>query len=126
MCQVGFSEKLADPLATRSACIALKHVAAAKQRPSEARLSAAFAALARTAAAAAVREAGWYSAAEAAVNAIYALHPQPSLLCEAILRQLANAALTKTGTEGRSSTDHLGPCNSLRLGLLQRNGHRLF
>lgn len=96
MWQVGFSKRRVDPLATRNACIALKHLAAAKKRPSEARLRPAYAALAQTAAGpAGLPEAGWYSAAEAAITAIYALHPRPTPLCEAVLRLLGRTALVE-------------------------------
>jgi len=39
-------------------------------------------------------EEGWYSVAEAAVTALYALHPQPAQLCEAVLRSMAKSAMT--------------------------------
>lgn len=40
----------------------------------------------------ALPQTAWYSAAEAAVRAIYALHPAPSALMGALLRRLAESA----------------------------------
>lgn len=42
-----------------------------------------------------VQPAAWYSAAEAATAAIYALHPAPGALCAAIVHQLAGPAISE-------------------------------
>lgn len=52
----------------------------------------AYAALTRVVVASNLPEASWYSAAEAALTAIYALHPSPEHLSAAALRHLAKAA----------------------------------
>ena len=97
--QVGFSDAAPDAGATRAACVALRHLAAAgaAHRPDSLALQPAFAKLAATVAAGGARqrlpEAGWYGAAEAAVAAVYALHPAPDALCAALLRRLAAGAL---------------------------------
>lgn len=51
-----------------------------------------YAALAAVVVASPLPEAAWYSAAEAALTALYALHPAPEHLSAAILRHLARAA----------------------------------
>lgn len=52
-------------------------------------------------------EAAWYSAAEAALTAIYALHPAPEHLSAAVLRHLARAAFVpaadQTAEQGEDS-----------------------
>ncbi|CAL8472231.1 g11773 [Coccomyxa elongata] len=101
--QVGFNVKRPDPLTARSACMALRHLAAAAARPAEARLRPAYVALAAAITGvgpAGAADGGWYTVAEAAVTALYALHPQPSALCEAALRHLALEALTPAGVPG--------------------------
>lgn len=54
----------------------------------------AYAALTRVVVASNLPEASWYSAAEAALTAIYALHPSPEHLSAAALRHLAKAAFS--------------------------------
>ena len=51
-----------------------------------------YAALAGVVVASPLPEAAWYSAAEAALTALYALHPAPEHLSAAVLRHLARAA----------------------------------
>ena len=51
-----------------------------------------YAALTRVVVASPLPEDGWYSAAEAALTALYALHPAPEHLSAAVLRHLARAA----------------------------------
>ena len=45
-------------------------------------------------------ESGWYGAAEEAVAAVYALHPEPARLAAAVLERLAAAALGRLGAAG--------------------------
>lgn len=59
-----------------------------------------FAALVRTVVASPLPEAGWFSAAEAAVTALYALHPSPEHLSAAMLRHLARAAFSPAAAAG--------------------------
>lgn len=51
-----------------------------------------YAALTRVVVASPLPEAAWYSAAEAALTALYALHPSPEHLSAAVLKRLARAA----------------------------------
>ena len=92
--QVGFSKQCPDALTRRSACAALSQLARAGSRVPEERLLAAHQALTGSLVASGLPEEGWYSVAEAAVCALYALHPQPAQLCEAVLRSMAKAAMT--------------------------------
>ncbi len=51
--------------------------------------------------------------AEAAVTAIYALHPQPAALCEAALRGLAADALSPAAAAGAAAaSEEAGGCVS--------------
>ena len=50
-------------------------------------------------------EASWYSAAEAAITAIYALHPAPEHLSGAILKHLARAAFAAGGGAADGAAD---------------------
>ena len=103
--QVGFSEQCPDALTRRSACAALSQLTRAGCRVPEDRLLAAHRALAGSLVASGLPEEGWYSVAEAAVCALYALHPQPAQLCEAVLRSMAKAAMTAIqGGEGTHSS----------------------
>lgn len=98
--QVGFSKERPDALTRRSACAALSQLARAGGRVPEERLRAAHSALTGALVASGLPEEGWYSVAEAAVCALYALHPQPSQLCEAVLRSVAKSALAANGGGG--------------------------
>lgn len=60
----------------------------------DAQLPRIFAVLVRAVVASPLPEVGWYSAAEAAVTALYALHPSPEHLSAAMLRHLALAAFS--------------------------------
>lgn len=46
----------------------------------------------------ALSEEGWYSAAEASLKALFALHPQPVALCTALLKKMGQA--TFQGLDG--------------------------
>ena len=103
--QVGFSEQCPDAHTRRSACAALSQLTQAGSRVPEERLLAAHRALTGSLVASGLPEEGWYSVAEAAVCALYALHPQPAQLSEAMLRSLAKSAMAAIqGGEGWSAT----------------------
>ena len=73
----------------------------AGSRVPEDQLLAAHRALTGSLVASGLPEEGWYSVAEAAVCALYALHPQPAQLCEAVLRSMAKSAMAANqGGEG--------------------------
>ena len=91
--QVGFSEQCPDALTRRSACAALSQLTRAGGRVPEDQLLAAHRALTGSLVASGLPEEGWYSVAEAAVCALYALHPQPAQLCEAVLRSMVKSAM---------------------------------
>ena len=101
--QVGFSQQCLDALARRSACTALSQLARAGARLPDSRLRAAHKALTGALVAPGLPEAGWYGVAEAAVSALYAVHPQPAQLCEAVLRSLARSAMAAIGEGNLSS-----------------------
>ena len=100
--QVGFSQQCPDALARRSACAALSQLARAGARLPDSRLRATHEALTGALVAPGLPEAGWYGVAEAAVSALYAVHPQPAQLCEAVLRSMAKSAMAAIG-EGEAS-----------------------
>ena len=98
---MGFSEQCQDALTRRSACTALSQLTRAGIRVPEDQLLAAHRALTGSLVASELPEEGWYSVAEAAVCALYALHPQPAQLCEAVLRSMAKSAMAAIqGGEG--------------------------
>ena len=90
--QIAFGRHQRDALVVRHACIALQRVAQMQTRPSPDRLQAAAAGLMLVLVGSPLEEDGWYSAAEAALKGIYALHPAPEAVATAVLRRLATAA----------------------------------
>ena len=94
---MGFSRQCLDALTRRSACAALSQLARKGARLPDSRLRTAHEALTGALVASGLPEAGWYGVAEAAVSALYAVHPQPAQLCEAVLRSLAKSAMAAIG-----------------------------
>ncbi|KAK9823736.1 hypothetical protein WJX72_005030 [[Myrmecia] bisecta] len=90
--KIGF-EQQRDPLVTRSACLALQCLQPASDAAAQAALQPVFQALTRVLVASPLPDAGWYSAAEAAMAAIYTLHPAPQALCSAVLQHTAASVL---------------------------------
>ena len=107
--QVGFSKQCPDALTRRSACTALSQLTRAGSRVPEDQLLAAHRALTGSLVASGLPEEGWYSVAEAAVCALYALHPQPAQLCEAVLRSMVKSAMAaiQKGEGCPSHKEHL-------------------
>ena len=100
---MGFSQQCPDALTRRSACAALSQLARAGARLPDSRLRAVHEALTGALVAPKLPETGWYGVAEAAVSALYAVHPQPAQLCEAVLRSLAKSAMAAIGEGDLSS-----------------------
>lgn len=67
-----------------------------------------YAALTRVVVASPLPEAAWYSAAEAALTAIYTLHPAPEHLSGAILKHLARAAFAGAGADAEPEASTAG------------------
>lgn len=93
--QVGLSDNQNDALAARHACNALRHMAslpaeeaAAPEQIDEA-IEAAVRVVLRPPEADEAANDAWYSAAEAAVTALFALHPAPQLLASSLTQSLA-------------------------------------
>ena len=101
--QIAFGRHQRDALVVRHACIALQRMAQMQTRPSPNRLQAAAAGLVLVLVGSPLEEDGWYSAAEAALKGIYALHPAPEAVATAVLRRLATAAFG-TGDLPRQSS----------------------
>lgn len=84
-------------MSARYACVALRHVSTLARQTADspkASLSAVYDALVRTILRpATLDDAGWYSVAEAAVSALFALHPTPQNVCSDIAGVLAGLAL---------------------------------
>ena len=89
--QVGFSN-IGDALVTRQACIALSQLSRLPERLPHSSMQAVYKALAHTLLSDSLPSSTWYTAAEAAVTAVYALHPAPQELAQAVLSQLGKAA----------------------------------
>ena len=91
--QVGFSNQHRDALVTRQACIALTQLATTSDKPSHTSLQAVYKALTRALLSDGLPDSTWYTAAEAAVTALYAVHPAPQELAQVIVARLGKAAL---------------------------------
>lgn len=102
LAQVGFSPQLEDAWLARYGALTLTHMAPVLQRSPAAGLSKAYAALSRVVVASRLPERNWYSAAESALGALYALHPSPSDMAQALLGHMAQAAL-QTAASGDAS-----------------------
>ena len=89
---MGLSARQKDPMVIRQTCIALHSLAQLPLLPSAGALKPVFAGLARTLLATNLSETGWYSAAEAALKALYLLHPAPGIIASAVLRKMAASA----------------------------------
>ena len=91
--QVGFSTQHRDALVTRQACIALTQLATTSDKPSHTSLQPVYKALTRALLSHGLPDSTWYTAAEAAVTALYAVHPAPQELAQVIVARLGRAAL---------------------------------
>ncbi len=92
--RLGFaSGRAADALTSRHACVALQRLAENLNNGFyEGVRTQIYAALTRTVVASPFPESSWYSAAEAAITALYNLHPSPEHICTAIVRHIASNA----------------------------------
>lgn len=92
--RLGFaSGRAADALTSRHACVALQRLAENINNGFyEGVRTQIYAALTRTVVASPFPESSWYSAAEAAITALYNLHPAPEHICAAIVRKIAYTA----------------------------------
>ncbi len=91
--QVGFSSQHKDALITRQACIALTQLASMPDRPSHSSMQPVYKALMRTLLSDSLPDSLWYTAAEAAVTAVYALHPAPQELAQVVVHRQGKVAL---------------------------------
>lgn len=111
---VGFSEAAKeDPVLTKASCSLLRALAP-KAGASHVHFPlksdhAAFSHLAQLLTASPLPEAGWYAVAEEAIATIYALHPHPETLVEAVLQGMAaySCVETKDGYADASSLSRL-------------------
>ena len=95
--QVGFSSSHRDSLITRQACIALTQLATMPEKPSHTAMQPVYKALTRNLLSDILPDSTWYTAAEAAVTAVYALHPAPQELAQVVVHQQGKAALQSSG-----------------------------
>ena len=91
--QVSFSQCNSDALVTRQACIALTQLSTMPDRPAHSSMQPVYKALTDMLLSNNLPSSTWYTAAEAAITAIYALHPAPQELTQAIIGKLGRAAL---------------------------------
>lgn len=103
--RLGFaSGKAADALTSRHACVALQRLAENLNNGFyEGVRTQIYAALTRTVVASPFPEGSWYSAAEAAITALYNLHPAPEHICAAIVRHIASNAFETTKNNNNAS-----------------------
>ena len=91
--QVGFSTSHADPVVRRNACTALQRLGLMRDSLSAAALQPAIRALVGLLVGREQLPSGWFTAAEAAVTAVYALHPAPHQVLAAVLQHVATSVL---------------------------------
>ena len=91
--QVGFSTSHADPVVHRNACTALQRLGLMRGRLDAAALQPAITALVGLLVQREQLPSGWFTAAEAAVTAVYALHPAPHQVLAAVLQHVATSVL---------------------------------
>lgn len=89
--QVGLSSN--DALVVRHSCLALTQLAALPHRLSPTSLQPILQALAAILLGNSLQHATWFTAAEAAMETVYVLHPAPQELAGAVLGQLGRTAL---------------------------------
>lgn len=89
--QAGLSSD--DALVVRQACVALTQLTALADKPNPNLLQPIYQALVSILLGSRLQDATWFTAAEAAVPALYALHPAPQEVARAVLGRLAKVAL---------------------------------
>ena len=91
--------RASDALTSRHACVALQRLAENLHDGLYDNLrTEMYAALTRTVVASPLPDSSWYSAAEAALAALYNLHPAPEHICAAIMRHVATSAFSAAAT----------------------------
>ena len=100
---MGFSQCNSDALVTRQACIALTQLSTMPDRPAHSSMQPVYKALTSTLLSNKLPGSTWYTAAEAAVSAIYALHPAPQELAQAVIGKLGRAALHNSQVESAAT-----------------------
>ena len=112
--KLGFAQDgqphVADALTIRHACLALQRLEGNLKSGTGPEYDALrvqmYAAFTRTVVASPLPEASWYSAAEAALTALYVLHPAPEHICGAIVRHIASGVFTPTSTTTTEAMDN--------------------
>ncbi len=117
--QIGFGPAQTDALLVRHACTALMHLSALQTPLSGERVALVCTRLASVILSSPLGEDGWYSAAEAALKAIYALHPTPAAVSAALLQRLVVTAFPSVA--GETQLTHR---SDFVLALLSCRGHQ--
>ena len=97
--QAGLSSD--DALVVRQACVALTQLTALSDTPNPSLLQPIYQALVKILLGSQLQDATWFTAAEAAVPALYALHPAPQEVARAVLGRLAKVALGPQHSAGQ-------------------------
>lgn len=105
---MGFGGQHQDALTTRQACIALTQLSALPDQPTHQAMQQVYKSLTWVLLSDSLPDGTWYTAAEAAVTAIYALHPAPQELARVIVQRLGKLAL-----QGNSNSSQPEPGASL-------------
>ena len=100
--QVGFTGQRQDALTTRQACIALTQLSAMPDRPTHQAMQQVYKSLAWVLLSDSVPDSTWFTAAEAAVTALYALHPAPQELAQVTVQRLGKLALQGSNSQAES------------------------
>ena len=95
-----------DPLVVRHACIALQHLGSSLIPLPLGRSRSIHFSLLSVLTNNVLPEKGWYTAAEASLRAIFAVHPSPISLCTAVLQKIGKStfAISLADGEFRSHT----------------------
>ncbi|KAK9792029.1 hypothetical protein WJX73_005287 [Symbiochloris irregularis] len=108
--KIGYASGAANPLATRYACSALRHLPNALSNDSvlgQQQLQPAFQMCVQVLLDGHMPLQGWFSCSEAAVSVLYALHPAPQDVCGRVVQLLATRALPAAGSSGQADTSQL-------------------
>ena len=102
--QVGFAGQHQDALTTRQACIALTQLSAMTDLPAHQAMQKVYKSLAWVLLSESLPDSTWFTAAEAAITAVYALHPAPQELVQVIVQRLGKLALQGSSSSSQAES----------------------
>ena len=109
---MGFTGQNQDALTTRQACIALTQLSALPDQPTHQAMQPVYKSLVWMLLSDSLPDGTWYTAAEAAVTAVYALHPAPQELARVIVQRLGKLALHRGSTSSQAESGGAWPLST--------------